>query len=94
MTTIADLVDELVPEGQGPRRDRIEFVTDRPGHDQRYAIDPSKIRNELGWTPARSFDQGLRETVQWYLNNRWWWDRVRSGAYRGERLGLDVRAQN
>ena len=68
----------------------IDFVADRPGHDQRYAIDASKIRRELGWVPRHSFDQGLRDTVRWYIDNRPWWERVRSGAYRGERLGIAV----
>jgi dTDP-glucose 4,6-dehydratase len=87
---IADLVDELAPRGEGkpPRRGLITFVADRPGHDHRYAIDSTKLRTELGWAPAHSFESGLRETVQWYLANRDWTARVRSGAYRGERLGL------
>ncbi|MBW3555082.1 MAG: dTDP-glucose 4,6-dehydratase [Gemmatimonadetes bacterium] len=88
---ICDLVDELAgPREQGPRRELIRFVTDRPGHDRRYAIDPSRIEGELGWRPGRGFEEGLRDTVAWYLENRWWWERVRSGAYRGERLGLDT----
>ncbi|HUG40832.1 MAG TPA: dTDP-glucose 4,6-dehydratase [Longimicrobiales bacterium] len=88
---ICDLVDELAgPRDEGPRRDLIRFVTDRPGHDRRYAIDPARTEAELGWRPARDFEDGLRETVAWYLENRWWWERVRSGAYRGERLGLDT----
>ena len=66
----------------------IQFVTDRPGHDARYAIDASKIRDELGWRPRHDFDAGLRDTVRWFLENRGWWERVMSGAYRGERLGL------
>lgn len=66
----------------GASEDRIEFVTDRPGHDRRYAIDFSKAESELGWSPTRSFDEGLRETVEWYLQNRGWWERVRDGAYR------------
>ena len=86
---IADLVDELVPR-DGSRRDLIRFVTDRPGHDQRYAIDASKIERELGWRPQHNFEQGLRETVLWYINNRHWWSDIRSGAYRGERLGVLV----
>jgi dTDP-glucose 4,6-dehydratase len=72
----------------------ITYVKDRPGHDRRYAIDPSKIRAELGWTPAHSFEQGLSATVRWYVDNRRWWERVMSGAYRqyyesqyGARLG-------
>ncbi len=86
---IADLVDELVPR-DGSRRDLIRFVTDRPGHDQRYAIDASKIERELRWRPQHNFEQGLRETVLWYINNRRWWSDIRSGAYRGERLGVLV----
>lgn len=86
---ICDLVDELVGEGSGgSRRGLVRFVEDRPGHDLRYAIDPSKIETELGWVPEHGFEDGLRDTVKWYLENRWWWERVRSGAYRGERLGL------
>ncbi len=89
---IADLVDELapaLPSGK-PRRSLIHFVADRPGHDFRYAIDASKLRRELGWTPGHTFEDGLRDTVRWYLDNRGWWERVLSGAYRGERLGLDA----
>ncbi len=88
---IADLVDELAggrAPSAGRRRDLITFVADRPGHDLRYAIDSTKLRTELGWRPRESFETGLRRTVRWYLENRTWWERVRSGAYRGERLGL------
>ncbi len=60
----------------------IRFVTDRPGHDRRYAIDGGKIAAELGWRPARTFEAGLAETFRWYVENRSWWERVRSGAYR------------
>lgn len=85
---ICDLVDELAPDAAiGPRRGLISFVTDRPGHDQRYAIDASKIRAELGWTPKESFETGIASTVRWYLGNAAWWGRIRSGLYRGERLG-------
>jgi dTDP-glucose 4,6-dehydratase len=84
---ICDLVDELAPRA-GSRRDLITFVADRPGHDARYAIDAGKIERELGWTPKRDFETGLRETVRWYLDNEPWWAAIRSGAYRGERLGL------
>ncbi len=89
VTSIADFVDDLAPSPNGiRRRDLIEYVDDRPGHDRRYAIDASKIRNELGWEPSRDFETGLEDTVRWYLDNRWWWERVRTGEYRGERLGL------
>jgi len=88
---IADLVDEMAARRQPSavsRRGLITFVTDRPGHDLRYAIDSSKLRGELGWRPRWTFQEGLRATVRWYLENRNWWERVQSGAYRGERLGL------
>ncbi len=85
---ICALMDELVPDTMiGSRESLIRFVADRPGHDQRYAIDASKIERELGWRPQESFESGLRNTVQWYLENRDWWGRIRSGVYRGERLG-------
>jgi dTDP-glucose 4,6-dehydratase len=82
-------MDRLVPDPAiGPRRGLVRFVTDRPGHDFRYAIDASKIRAELGWAPQESFETGLEKTVRWYLDNRAWWQRLRSDRYRGERLGL------
>ena len=85
---ICDLVDEMTPSSDiGPRRRLITFVTDRPGHDGRYAIDASKTKRELGWTPRETFETGLRKTVRWYLDNPAWWGRIRSGVYRGERLG-------
>jgi dTDP-glucose 4,6-dehydratase len=87
---ICDLLEELAPEksaGVKSYRDLITFVKDRPGHDARYAIDASKIERELGWVPEETFETGLRKTVQWYLDNRQWWERVLSGAYRLERLG-------
>ena len=85
---ICALMDELAPDAAiGPREKLISHVADRPGHDQRYAIDATKIRRELGWTPSESFDSGLRKTVTWYLDNRSWWKRIRDGVYRGERLG-------
>lgn len=77
---ICDLVDELVPSGAS-RRGLITFVKDRPGHDRRYAIDFSKLHGELGWSPAESFSSGLRKTVAWYIENRSWCERIRSGAY-------------
>ncbi|MBB1092287.1 dTDP-glucose 4,6-dehydratase [Rhodopseudomonas palustris] len=89
--SICRIVDELAPDAAiGPREKLIEFVVDRPGHDLRYAIDATKIERELGWKPRHTFETGLRHTVQWYLDNMGWWKRVRSGAYRGERLGITV----
>lgn len=88
--TICDLLEELSPHkpsGVINYRELITFVKDRPGHDARYAIDASKIERELGWVPEETFETGLRKTVQWYLNNRGWWERVLSGDYRLERLG-------
>ena len=78
---ICDLVDELAPplESGDARRSLITFVTDRPGHDHRYAIDQTKIQRELGWEPAHTFDSGLRQTVQWYLDNEDWWRPLRDG---------------
>ena len=86
---ICRLLDELSPNPKiGSREPLIRFVEDRPGHDLRYAIDASKTQSELGWAPQESFDTGLRKTVSWYLSNAWWWERVQTGSYRGERLGL------
>ncbi|TWI47026.1 dTDP-glucose 4,6-dehydratase [Pseudomonas duriflava] len=91
--TICSLLEELAPNkpaGVKQYRDLITFVKDRPGHDLRYAIDASKIATELGWVPQESFETGLRKTVEWYLSNRDWWQRVLSGEYRLERLGEAV----
>jgi dTDP-glucose 4,6-dehydratase len=86
---ICTLVDEMAPnQAIGRRESLITFVADRPGHDLRYAIDAGKIERELGWRPAETFESGLRKTVRWYLDHRGWWERVRSGVYRGERLGV------
>jgi dTDP-glucose 4,6-dehydratase len=84
---ICDLLDARVPDPAGPRRRLIRFVSDRPGHDARYAMDISRIRSELGWSPRHDFASGLAQTVDWYLANRDWWEEVRSGRYRLERLG-------
>jgi len=88
--SICDLVDGLHPRADGSsRRDLITFVADRPGHDLRYAIDATKIADELGWQPAESFETGLERTVRWYLDNENWWGPIRDGRYAGERLGLE-----
>ncbi|MGC1303133.1 MAG: dTDP-glucose 4,6-dehydratase [Caulobacteraceae bacterium] len=85
---ICDMLDELTPPlSQRPRRSLITFVTDRPGHDRRYAIDASKLENELGWRARHRFETGLRETIQWYLANDWWWKPLQQD-YSGQRLGL------
>lgn len=79
---ILALVSELTPSGSGPAPSPIEFVADRPGHDFRYALDCGKIRREIGWRPARNFDEGLRATVQWYADNRAWWEPLVKGTAR------------
>ncbi|MGD8384981.1 MAG: dTDP-glucose 4,6-dehydratase [Lysobacterales bacterium] len=87
---ICRIMDETVeekPRGVGRFEDLITFVSDRPGHDQRYAIDAGKITAELGWAPAEDFESGIRKTVEWYLHNRDWWQRVVDGSYRLERIG-------
>ena len=87
--TICNLVDELKPGlPHAPCSSLITFVKDRPGHDRRYAIDCSKLQNELGWEPAETFETGLRATVQWYMDNNEWIERITSGKYQRERLGL------
>ncbi len=81
--TVCALLDELRPRADGVAyQSQIRYVTDRPGHDRRYAIDARKIQSELGWKPAETFDSGIRKTVQWYLDNPGWAERVQSGAYR------------
>lgn len=90
--TICALLEELVPNkpaGVEHYADLITYVTDRPGHDVRYAIDPSKIGRELGWVPEETFESGIRKTVEWYLHNTEWWSRVLDGSYSMERLGTD-----
>ncbi|SFE23733.1 dTDP-glucose 4,6-dehydratase [Marinobacter sp. DSM 26671] len=97
--TVCDLLQEIAPPGDYPHlelaltssvkhyRDLITFVKDRPGHDVRYAIDARKIEQELGWVPEESFESGIRKTVQWYLNNPEWWQRVLNGDYQLGRMG-------
>ena len=84
--TICRLLDERVPTGS-PRADLITFVADRPGHDFRYEIDPAQAERALGWTAAHDFDRGLAATIDWYLANRAWWERIQQQSYTGERLG-------
>jgi dTDP-glucose 4,6-dehydratase len=85
---ICALLDEMLPNSpHRPHARLIAFVADRPGHDRRYAMDTSKIARALGWRPREDFASGLRKTVRWYLDNRWWWEEIRAGRYRGERLG-------
>ena len=88
---VCDLLDAQAP-ADAPRRALIEFVTDRPGHDRRYAIDPTKIERELGWSPLVSFEEGLAQTVRWYLDNAWWWGPLREAGHGAQRLGLDKAA--
>lgn len=87
---ICDILDSKRPRRHGERyRDLITFVTDRPGHDRRYAIDASKVERELGWRPTETFESGLAKTIDWYLANEWWWSPIRSERYAGERLGAE-----
>ena len=85
--TVCAVLDELKPRNSGKYADLITYVADRPGHDLRYAIDPAKLMTELGWKPRENFDTGLRRTVQWYLENEWWWEPIRANRYAGQRLG-------
>lgn len=85
-------LDQLKPRANGSSYlELIEFVEDRMGHDKRYAIDASKIKSQLAWQPKENFDTGIAKTVEWYLNNDWWWQPIRSGSYAGERLGVSVK---
>ena len=90
---ICDTLDRLMPRNDKlSYRTQISFVSDRPGHDFRYAIDATKLENELGWKPQHTFESGIETTIQWYLENRKWWGDIMSGAYQGERLGLQDEA--
>ncbi len=88
VNTICNLVEEFRPKTQGSYKDQITFVDDRPGHDQRYAIDASKIQKELKWQPEETFESGMRKTVEWYLENTEWVENILSGGYSLERIGL------
>ncbi len=86
---LCDLLDQRVPLDR-PRRELIEFVQDRPGHDRRYAINAHRIQSELGWAPQMTFEEGIKATVAWYLDNPTWWQRIQDGRYRQQRLGLSA----
>lgn len=86
---ICKILDEMVPSSSS-YESLITYVTDRPGHDRRYAIDASKIEKELGWSPQETFESGIRKTVEWYLNNQKWCQNVQDGSYQRERLGVKV----
>ncbi|MCH2389117.1 MAG: GDP-mannose 4,6-dehydratase, partial [Nitrospinales bacterium] len=91
VSTLCEILDELIPDSpHKPHKSLIKFVDDRPGHDRRYAIDAGKIKRDLGWEPAETLDTGLRKTAKWYINNPQWIERVMSGAYKGQRLGLNT----
>jgi dTDP-glucose 4,6-dehydratase len=85
---ICDVLDRKRPRrGGASHRDLIRFVTDRPGHDLRYAIDPSRIERKLGWRAQETFESGIEKTVAWFLDNEWWWRPIREKKYAGQRLG-------
>jgi len=86
--TICAILDKKKPKPQGSYADQMTFVTDRPGHDARYAIDPRRIRDELGWRPSVTVEQGLERTVQWYLENETWWRPLLNRSGVGDRLGV------
>ena len=86
--TVCNILDRLNPRKKGQYADLITFVTDRPGHDARYAIDPSRIRKELGWETTVTFEQNLEKTVQWYLDNQDWWQPLLNLAGVGQRQGI------
>ena len=89
--TLIETVHAAAPETATKSAEEIiTYVTDRPGHDHRYAIDPSKIERELGWSPQEDFSSGLRKTVEWYLANTEWIEAIEDGRYQGERLGVQA----
>jgi dTDP-glucose 4,6-dehydratase len=86
---ICQSLDRIRPRNDGSSyAEQISYVADRPGHDLRYAIDPSKLERELGWAPGETFESGIEKTVAWYLDNDWWWRPILERSYTGERLGL------
>lgn len=88
--TICAVLDELAPSAHGPHDRLIHFVADRPGHDFRYEIDPTHAEQALGWKARHDFETGIRQTVQWYLDNRTWWEGIRARSYAGQRLGAKI----
>lgn len=88
VTAICSILDRLQPKADGKYADQITYVTDRPGHDRRYAIDASKIRSDLDWTPSVTFEQGIEQTVTWYLENQTWWQDILDARYSTQRLGV------
>lgn len=85
--TICSILDEQRPHRDGSYRELMTFISDRPGHDKRYAIDAAKMETELGWKAEETFEAGIRKTIMWYLENEWWWKPIREKKYRGEQLG-------
>ena len=86
---VCGILDGLRPRADGSKYESlITYVMDRPGHDLRYAIDPAKLMNELGWRPRENFETGIEKTVRWYLDNKWWWGPIHEGRYSGQRLGM------
>jgi len=90
---VCEILDQMKPQG-APHDRLIQFVTDRPGHDSRYAIDATKLETELGWRAQENFDTGIEKTVRWYIENEWWWRPLRDGVYDGQRLGTLEAANN
>jgi dTDP-glucose 4,6-dehydratase len=88
--SVCDLLDRIAPTARGPRRDLISHVPDRPGHDRRYAIEPTKIETELGWKALENFETGLAKTVSWYCDNRPWWQAILARGYSPTRIGLNL----
>jgi dTDP-glucose 4,6-dehydratase len=86
--TICRILDRLAPRAEGPAEQLISFVDDRPGHDFRYAVDHTKLTRATGWQPSRGFEQGMEDTIRWYLDNRGWWQRIRAGGDGRDRIGL------
>ena len=89
--TICDIMDELKPSKNGSYKDLITFVDDRPGHDKRYAVDSTKIKTTLNWSPKESFSSGIKKTIKWYLSNEEWWRKIQMNNYNQQRLGLKTK---